>query len=368
MFKALIIKEFKQFFRNPFLPRIAVVMPMLIILVLPFVVTMDVKNIKVGVVDQDNTPATLLLQEKISSSPYFRMQDNCYSYEDGIHAIEEGQIDALVTIRDGFENMLVQMMSGQGASSSAPVEIAANATDATKGSMGGNYLSAIVSGFVTEYTGAPDTGTISQLNLFNESNDYKTFMLPALMGMIIIMMSGVFPTIAIVSEKESGSIDQINVTPVTRLQFILSKLIPYWIVGLAAVSIAFVLAALVYGFTPAGSYLTIYLASFLMILTMSGVGLVISNNSSTFLQAILLFFFVMIIMMLMSGLFTPVSSMPRLTQIISYALPPRYFMEIMRGVFLKGSSVGQLMWSFIPLAVFAFLSSSVAVFTYRKRV
>ncbi len=367
MFKSLIIKEFKQFVRNPFMPRMAIIMPVLIILIMPLVVTMDVKNVKVGIVDQDNTPATQRLLEKISASGYFIMEDMYYSYEDGIRAIEDGRIDALVTIADGFETILEQVKSGQSSSESLPVEISANATDATKGSMGGNYLSAIISGFAMEYTGAPDSGTISQLNLFNERNDYRTFMLPALMGMIVIMMSGVFPTIAIVNEKESGSIDQINVTPVTKFQFILSKLIPYWIIGLTAMTIAFTLAALVYGFVPAGSYLTIYLASFLMILAMSGIGLIISNYSSTFLQAIMLFFFVMVIMILLSGLFTPVSSMPSPARLISCLLPPRFFMEIMRGVFLKGSSIGQLAWSFIPLASYAVLFSLAAVLTYKKR-
>lgn len=373
MLKYLIEKEFKQFLRHPFMPKMAVLYPIILILVLPLVVTMEVKDVKVCIVDSDNTTSSQRLANKISSSTFFVMSGNAYSADRAHSMIEYGEADIVLTIADGFERKL---LFGEG----TDVMISANATDATKAGIGSHYLNAIINDFanktLTENGGAYSsseaayasrTPKVSQLNLFNPSMNYRVFMLPALIGIITITICCVFPAVAIVSEKEKGTLEQINVTPIRRWQFVLAKLIPYWIIGLVALSISFLLAWLVYGFVPEGSFVTIYAASLLMTLTMSGIGLIISNHSNTFQQAILIFFFVMITTMLMSGLFTPTSSMPYLVQLLSYLMPPRYFMEIMRGVYLKGSGFGHLWKQFAWLGGFAAVSCLVAVVTYSKR-
>lgn len=367
MIKYLITKECKLFLRDPFLSKFALVFPLMIMLVLPLVVTMDVKNIKVAVVDNDGTLLSRQLVNKIEASQYFLLKEKLTTYEEGLKAVEYGHADVVLRIPPDFEK---QLLSGQ----TAEALVAANATDATKGGLGSSYLAAIIAEFANEVfilqtavPAQPSSMQISQLNLFNKQMNYRTFMLPALMGMVIIIISGVFPALAIVSEKERGTIEQMNVTPVSKWQFILAKLIPYWVIGIAVMSIAFIVAAVAYNFKPEGSLLTVYAATVLMCITMSGISLLISNYSNSFQQAIYLFFFVMIISLMLSGLFTPTTSMPPIARYFSYLLPPKYFMEIMRGVYLKGSGFTHLATQFAVLGAFAVFFSLMAMWSYKKR-
>lgn len=168
-------------------------------------------------------------------------------------------------------------------------------------------------------------------------------MIPALMGMLLTLICGFLPALNVVSEKEVGTIEQINVTPVPKFTFILAKLLPYWITGFIVLTLCFLLAWLLYGITPVGHFIVIYFLAILFVFVMSGFGLVISNYSATMQQSMFVMFFFMLILMLMSGLFTPVSSMPEWAQVITYFNPLKYFMEGMRMVYLKGSSLLELL-------------------------
>ena len=160
-------------------------------------------------------------------------------------------------------------------------------------------------------------------------------MIPALMGMLLTLICGFLPALNVVSEKEVGTIEQINVTPVPKFTFILAKLLPYWITGFIVLTLCFLLAWLLYGITPVGHFIVIYFLAILFVFVMSGFGLVISNYSATMQQSMFVMFFFMLILMLMSGLFTPVSSMPEWAQVITYFNPLKYFMEGMRMVYLN---------------------------------
>jgi ABC-2 type transport system permease protein len=201
---------------------------------------------------------------------------------------------------------------------------------------------------------------------FNTFMDYKMFMIPALMVILMTLICGFLPALNIVSEKEIGTIEQINVTPIRKFTFIFAKLIPYWIIGLTVFTFCLSLAALVYGLIPAGNLLTIYLSVFVYILVVSGFGLIVSNNSSTMQQAMFVIFFFLIILILISGLFTPIASMPDWAQKFTLFNPLRYFIEIMRMVYLKGSSISNLAPQLTALLTFAVVLNSWAVWSYRK--
>jgi len=186
------------------------------------------------------------------------------------------------------------------------------------------------------------------------------------MVMLLTMLAGFLPALNIVSEKETGTIEQINVTPVKRLIFILSKLIPYWIIGFVVLSLCMVLARLIYGIHPTGSLLTIYLFSSIYILVVSGMGLIISNYSNTMQQAMFVTFFFVMILLLMSGLFTPVTSMPTWAQKATIVNPLKYFIQVMRLVYLKGSGFKELLRPFFALCSFAVVLNAWAVVSYRK--
>ena len=187
------------------------------------------------------------------------------------------------------------------------------------------------------------------------------------MGMIFILICAMMTSVSIVSEKETGTIEAMNVTPVGRLTFVLSKLIPYWIVGILVVTVGMIIGRVVYGLAPAGSIADIYLAAVLFSLVMSGLGVSIANRSATILQSIFVMFAFIMIFQLMGGLFTPISSMPLWAQWFTYAVPPRYFIEIMRAVYLKGAGIADLWPQYLALTFFAVLLCTVAAATYRKR-
>lgn len=350
--KYLLEKEFKQFARNRFLPRLMIVFPIMVMLVMPWITTMDIRNIRVTIVDKDGSGMSRDLIQKINASSYFVLTDVTNNYAQALEDIEKSESDVMMEIPEGFERDFI--------GGTAPrIQISANSVNGTVGSMGGNYLSGIVSG---------TQSFVSVQNRYNPFLNYRSFMIPALMVVLIIMLCGYLPALNIVGEKESGTIEQMNVTPVGKSQFILAKLIPYWIMGMLVLTICFTLAWAVYGLVPCGNILIVYLVAVFFILTMSGLGLVISNYSATMQQAMFVMFFFVMVFTLMSGLFTPVRSMPEWAQWIAAFIPPRYFVEVMRNVYLKGSGFMDVLPKFLALGGFVVFFNVWAIISYKKRV
>lgn len=368
MIKYLIEKEFKQIFRNSFLPKLIVAMPIMIMLIFPWTADMEIKNINISIVDSDHSPYSQRLVHKIEASSYFILSDISNSNDEAMKSIESGESDIILEIEPGFEKKLVK----EGA---ARVMFSANAVNSTKGTIGSVYLAGIMQDYASELRGEwiqssgkntfPIINIVSQ-NRFNPHLDYKVFMVPALMVILLTLLCGFLPALNIVGEKEIGTIEQINVTPVGKFSFIIAKLIPYWIMGFLVLNICLGLAILIYGLSPAGNLITIYFFAVIYILVVSGLGLVISNYSATMQQAMFIMFFFIIIMILMSGLFTPVSSMPQWAQDITIVNPLKYFIQVMRMVFLKGSSISQLTTQLAALTGFALFFNTWAIISYRK--
>lgn len=347
----LIEKEFKQILRNGFLPRLILLFPCMIILVMPWAATMEVENVRIAVVDHDRSPSSERLVHRIEASRYFRLTHIPTSYDDGIRYIERDLTDMVLEIPRGFEK---EQTNGRPASAL----VAVNAVNGTKGALGSSYLMQILS---------PGQSGASVRYMFNPYLDYKVFMIPALMTMLLVMLCGFLPALNIVSEKEKGTIEQMNVTPVSRFNFTLAKLLPYWIIGFITLSLCILLAIWVYGLVPVGSLLTIYAATVIFVLVISGLGLTISNYSSTMQQAMFVMWFCMLVFILMSGLFTPIGSMPSWAQTLTYANPLRYFMEIMRMVYLKGSTTKDILPQLCVLSGFAAILYTWAIVSYRKQ-
>ena len=368
MLRFLIEKEFKQIIRHPFIPKLIFFFPCLVMLILPWAASFEIKDVNLSVVDSDHSAYSARLVQKIISTGYFRLTDVSDTYPEALQSIESHASDLILTIAPGFERDLIR-------EGSAKVMIAANAVNGTKGGVGTSYLASIIRDFAgdlrREQGQVSATGTIPMIDIvpqyrFNPQLNYKVFIVPALMVILLTLLCGFLPALNVVSEKESGTIEQMNVTPVSKFGFILAKLIPYWLIGFVALSISFGLAALIYRLYPAGSLLTIYFFATLFVLVVSGFGLVVSNYSSTMQQAMFVMMFFVIVFILMSGLFTPIRSMPAWAQAITIVNPPRYFIEIMRMVYLKGSVLTDLIPQLIALAGFAVFFNLWAVFSYRK--
>ncbi len=365
MIKYLLEKEFKQLLRNPILPRLLLAFPCIILLVLPWAANFEIKNINLSVVDNDRSPYSTRLVQKVASSEYFRLVDVSESYEEAMESIEEGDADIILEIPPHFERDLLK-------SGVAKVLIAANTVNGTKGGLGSSYLGGIINDYAAQIrpltTGATVTPTIEidTQGRFNPHLDYKIFMVPALMAQLLMMLCGFLPALNIVSEKEFGTIEQINVTPVSKFTFILAKLIPYWTAGIVILTISVILAHLVYGLSPVGSLWLLYFFALLFIIVISGLGLIVSNYSQTMQQAMFVMFFFLIIIILMSGLFTPINSMPQWAQHITIVNPLKYFIQVTRTVYLKGSGLGDLTTQLIALLLMAVALNGWAVFSYKK--
>ena len=357
--KYLLEKEFKQFFRNKFLPKLVIMFPVMVMLVIPWITTMDIKDIRVVIVDMDRSTSSKQLVLDIEKSSYFQLEMLTDYYDDALRKIEYGTADAIVEIPFGFEKEMIVNGASQ-------VQISVNTVNGTKGTLGGNYLGQILANFSQRFSPQPHFEILAQYR-YNQFLDYKIYMIPALMIILLIVMCGFLPTLNIVSEKERGTIEQMNVTPVSKFMFIIAKLIPYWLMGMLVLTICMALAYFVYGLYPKGNILIIYLFSLLFILSISGLALVISNYSNTMQQAMFVMFFFIMIFQLMSGLLTPIRSMPEWAQWIMLFNPPRYYVQMMRLVYLKGGSFSDLSTEFFALLGFVVFFGCWAVISYRKR-
>ncbi len=355
--KYLIQKEFLQILRNPFLPRLIFIFPIMIMCVMPWVMNMEIKNIVVDIVDHDRSTMSAQLVHRIEASNYFIFHGQKNRYQDALADVERSEADVIVEIPQHFERDTRRGEHPQ-------ILVAANAVNGTKGSMGSQYMSHIISQHMNMIPLHQDA--ISVLYLYNKHLNYKLFMIPSLIAILIMLMCGFLPALNIVGEKESGTIEAINVTPVSKMNFILAKLIPYWLIALVVMSICFVLAWAVYGITSAGNLGLVYLLALLLSFIFSGLGLVISNYNETMQQAVFVMWFIVVCLMLLSGLFTPVRSMPHWAYLTTYVNPMHYFIDAIRTVFVRGGDFFSIIHQLLALAIIAVLMNVWAMVSYRK--
>lgn len=353
----LLQKEFIQIRRNPFLPRLIILFPILIMCVMPWVMNLEVKHIAVDVVDNDRSTRSQQLVQSIAVSKYFSFHGQPSTYREALRDIERSQADIVLVIPHGYSRDLTLGRKPQ-------ILIAANAVNGTKGAIGSVYLARLVT--ASAFPLASIRSEVSTLFLHNQHFDFKLFMIPALLAIVMMMMTGYLPTLNIVGEKEAGTIEQINVTPVKKSTFILAKLLPYWLIALFIITACLALSWLIYGITPAGSVALVYLLSMLLAVFFSSLGLIISNYSDTMQQAVFVMWFFVMILMLLSGLFTPIRSMPTAAYLTTYINPVSYFIEAMRTVFVRGGNFSSIAHQVLALSLIGLFMSGWAVLSYKK--
>ena len=366
----LLQKEFRQIFRDKAILRLIFIMPMIQLLILPLAADYEVKNVRITVVDQDRSPYSRQLVEKISASAYFVLIDYNNSYNEGLQQIENGNAELILNIPPHFEKNLIS-------ENSSSLFIAVNAINGVKANLGSVYLRNIIIDFNREITmdfvqpprfNPQPTIRISSLNWFNPLLNYQYFMVPGILVILVTMVGGFLSALNIVKEKESGTIEQINVTPIRKYHFILGKLIPFWILGLVVLTIGMILSWLFYDIVPIGSLWTIFAFAALYLLAVLGLGLLVSTYSHTQQQSMLISFFFMMVFILLGGLFTPKESMPAWAQVFTLINPISYFIEVMRMVVLRGSSLFDIRYHIFAVAVFAIVFNGWAIINYKKRV
>ena len=348
----LIEKEFKQLFRNILLPVVFVLLPIGLMNMVPRLATQEVKGLKFAVVDKSHTSLSRQLINKIDASNYLSLTCYAPSYAEAMHSIDSGDADVIIEIPKGYPK-------------ESSLALYANSTNGTRGSMASMYVTQIAADALcgdSEIAALP----ASVRFMFNTCLDYKIYMIPAIFALELMLIVGFLPALNIVGEKEKGTIEQINVSPIGKIEFVVSKIVPYVVVGLFMSIESLVAAKALYDITPAGSILTMLLFIAVFCMLVSSLGLIASNYSNTIQQAALTMFFFLVIFILMSGLLTPIDSMPRWAQLITYANPMRYFIEAIRFIYLKGSTLSQLMPQLTALSGYAILGWAVAIASYRK--
>lgn len=364
----LLQKEFRQIFRDPAILRIIFMMPIVQLILLPFAADYEIKNINLSVIDNDHSSYSQKLIEKMTASGYFRLTDYSTSYPQALQAVERDVADIVLTIPPNFEKDLVRH-------NEAKVMLAANAINGVKAGLGTSYSLQIINDFNREvredwillpkYNEMPLI-EITTSNWYNPHIDYHLFMVPGILAILVTMVGSFLAAMNIVREKEVGTIEQINVTPVHKYQFLLGKLIPFWVLGLLTLAMGFFVAWLVFGIIPVGNYLTVFAFAAVYLLAVLGIGLLVSTYSDTQQQATLMSFFFMMIFILLSGLYTPVESMPHWAQIISWLNPVTHFVAVVRAVVIKGSGISDVLPQLFTVLGFALFYNAWAIVNYRK--
>lgn len=367
--KFLLQKEFRQIFRDPSILRLIFIMPVIQLIMLPFAADYEIKNIKLAVIDHDHSSYSRSLVTKITSSGYFILTDYTGSFNQAFEKIEQDKADLVLEIPASFEKDLVK-------ESESKIFMAVNAINGVKAGLGSSYLRSIIQEYNKEVRTEwiqfprfnPETNIeVVYSNWFNPSMNYKVFMVPGILVLLLTMVGANLTAINIVKEKEIGTIEQINVTPVRKFHFILGKLIPFWVLGLLIFTIGMVIARIFYGIVPAGNMLTVYVFAAIYLIAILGLGLLISTYADNQQQAMLISFFLMMIFILMGGLYTSIDSMPGWAQAITKANPVSYFIEVIRMVVLKGSSLADIKYQLLTIFGFAIFLNGWAVLNYHKR-
>lgn len=365
----LIKKEFLQIFRNRSILAIIFVMPVIQLVILPLAANYEIKDIKIAVVDHDKSTQSRESIRKITASGYFKMTHYSENYEKAYEEIEKDKADLILEIPNNFEKDLVRENSGK-------ILLAINAINGTKAGLSASYLAQILQHYNRQIQVEIDPGVESSAETsgleiiptfwFNENYNYRLSLVPGILAFLITLISGYLAALNIVQEKETGTMEQINVSPIKKRDFILGKLIPFWILAMVAFTIGLFVTIFVYKIQMQGSFLLLYGFIAVYLVTVLGLGLLASVYSETQQQAMFIVFFFMMIFILMSGLFTPTESMTEWAKYIAYANPVTYGVDGIRLIMLKNSGVRDLLPHFSFLIGLGSVAITWAVLRYRK--
>ncbi len=366
----IVQKEFRQIFRNKGMLPIIFVLPLVQLLVLSNAASFEIKNIKFSYIDNDHSAASRELVSKFQASSYFNIIESFPSKKEADLQMQAGKVDVILEIPNHFERNLIK-------ENETNLSVSINAIDGAAAGVENVYISQIITGFnqkiqtqLYQYNQGSFVQPISIVTIpsfwYNSTLNYKTFMVPGILVLLVTMLTLFLSSMNIVREKEIGTLEQINVTPIKKYQFIVGKLFPFWILGLVILTVGLTIAKVVFSVPILGNIGLIYFFTSIYLMVILGIGLIISNHSDTQQQAMFIAWFFSVIFILMSGLFTPIESMPVWAQNITLLNPIRYFVEIIRMVMLKGATFSDISKPFFMILFYAFALNGIAVWSYKK--
>ncbi len=363
---AMLYKEMVTIVRDKRMRAILIAVPLIQTVILGYAVNMDLKNIETAIVDNDNTQLSKQFADKFFSTDTFIQVANT-DMNKAEYLISSGDVMMIINIPEGFSAKLIN-------GKNSPVQIILDATNSVNTGMATGYISNVLALFNQEYVSSlsPDIQSMGVVldvrNWFNDNFESRELFVPSLLAMLLMIITVLLSSMAIVNEKEKGTLEQLSVSPITAAEFIAGKCIPFAIVSFVDVILIICVAVFWFKISLTGSLPLLLFASFLYILCMLGIGLLISAISSTQQQAMMTMFMLVYPLILLSGFAFPIDNMPEVVQWTTYANPMRYFLVIIRGVFLKGLSIDSLVFETISLTVLALIYISVTFAFLRKRL
>ena len=364
----LIRKEFIQIFRNKFIGRAIFAVPIVQMLILVPAVTFEIRELRICIIDQDLSSESRSLVNRLEGSTFFRITNTTFSEEEGNRLLLEDKCNLVLHIPEDFGR---ETGSGKQGHLLATV----NAINASSAQLSWAYLNGVIREFNSDLlmqninSIQPVHASVININnryWYNEMLDYKYYMLPGILGILVTAIGFLLAGLNLVREKEIGTIEQINVTPVRKHQFIIAKMVPFLIIGLADLVLGLVIGRIFFHIPFEGSIALLFLSASVFLVAVLGFAIFISTFSETQQQFMFIAFFCMIIFILMSGIFTPLESMPVWAQKIDLVNPVAYIMRINRMVMLKGSTLSDILTDIYSLAAIALFFTNFAVRRYRK--
>lgn len=346
------------------------VLPLLQLLILSNAASFEIKNIKFSYIDNDHSVASRELISKFEASNYFKIIESFPSKKEADFQMQTGKVDVILEIPNHFERDLIK-------ENGTNLSVSINTIDGAAAGVENVYISQIINGFnqkiQTQLYQYNETDYVRPINIvtipsfwYNNTLNYKTFMVPGILVLLVTMLTLFLSSMNVVREKEIGTLEQINVTPIKKYQFIVGKLFPFWVLGLVILTVGLIIAKVVFSVPILGNIGLIYFFTAVYLLVILGIGLIISNHSDTQQQAMFVAWFFSVVFILMSGLFTPIESMPVWAQNLTLLNPIRYFVEIIRMVMLKGATFSDISRPFFIIVFYAFALNGIAVWSYKK--
>jgi ABC-2 type transport system permease protein len=368
--KHMLKKEFIQVFRDPKMRGVIFLMPIIQVLVFGYAVTTDVKHVRTAVYDLDNSVASRELLARFEKSGYFDLIEYVDSEARLRELVDRGKVQAAVRMNRGFED---DLRAGR----TAQMQLILDGTDSNTAGVVLNYSAKIAGQFsqkvlLTRFTRMKGPGQESgRVEMetrawFNENLESRNFYVPGVIAIIVMLITLMLTSMAVVREKEIGTMEQIMVTPITPLEFILGKTIPFSLIGFADVILITVIAVFWFEVPIRGNLTLLFLATALYLMTTLGVGLLISTVSQTQQQAMMSTFFFYFPAVLLSGFMFPIANMPEVVQWLTYLNPLRYFLVIIRGIFLKGVGLEILWIHMVALAGMGLITLLLASNKFKK--
>ncbi len=358
---ALVRKEFYQVIRDTIMLRVIFIMPMIQLLVLGYAVNTDVKNIYTAVYDYDKSELSREYIRSLSAGNYFIAQQPKFPVSDADHGFRENVYNTALIIPNDFSRMIQQ-------NKQTTVGFLVDGANANSAAIALGYASLITGQFNQRIIGFQSPISMRQKRLYNPESESVYYMVPGIVTVLLTMITVMLTSMAIVREREIGTLEQLMVTPITTPALILGKTIPFAIIGMLEMTVGMVFGLLWFKIPFVGSIALLYLLAFIFLFTTLGLGMFISTISKTQQQAMFLAWFFSVFALLTAGFFTPIANMPKIIQYLTFLNPLRYFMKITRAIMMKGATLSDLYFEAIAMIIFGAVVFTSAWLRFSKRV